>query len=298
MTWDFIERHSIRFSLGFWLPVRVVSQRGDLEFGLALFDERRSLRNDNAPFAGRSEPQGNKETNMKMIQRMKRIAERMALILIALTDASALLLSDLTTPCLLIDVGFLEKQHASASKAFPLPLLRMETCSLVPKLLQPSEIYIQGTEFLSKKDASMPGTCYLHTSVVIPKEETIDTQSLVQLDLPPDLNYKAHLVLGLNNHHVISYYWARSAGAGSSAEAPGVQLVANQLQWSSNDFKDCNSNDGKRSEWVAFLRPKDSVQLVPDEDWQSWQLPVWGVSSRGRPLGSEPAVVCEWRSLD
>lgn len=232
---------------------------------------------------------------MKMMNRIV----RSSLILTALTDASALLLSDLPTPCLIIDVGFLQKQHASASQPFPLPQLRTGSHPLAPTLTQSSELYSQGSVFLSEKDSLTPGICYLHTSVVEPpKRGKTDARSLVQLDLPPASSYKAHLVLGLNNHHVISYYWARSVGAGSSMEAPGVQLVANQLQWSSEDLKECNSNDGKRSEWVAFLRPKDTVQLLPEEDWRSWQLPIWGVSSRGRPLGSEPAVICTWSKLD
>lgn len=69
---------------------------------------------------------------------------------------------------------------------------------------------------------------------------------------------------------------------------------------------ECNSNDGKRSEWVNFLRVGDTVQLVPmgtsGEDSLLAFLKkfgcVYGVSSEGRPLGSEPAVVCEWRCAD
>ena len=223
-----------------------------------------------------------------------------SLLLLASINASALLLSDLKTPCLLIDVGFLQKEHASTSQPFPLPQWHTERFDLVPTLTQSSELYSEGTDFLSDAIVLTPGICYLHTSVVESpsREERSDARSLVRLDLPPESSYKAHLVLGLNNHHVISYYWARSAGAGSSMEAPGVQLVANQLQWLSDDLKECNSNDGKRSEWVAFLRLNDTVQLLPDEDWRSWQLPIWGVSSRGRPLGSEPAVICKWSRLN
>jgi hypothetical protein len=220
------------------------------------------------------------------------------LISIPFIDVSALLISDLATPCLLIDVGFLQKQQASEIEPFPLPRLQVGSYSLDPKVLQCSDRYTEGTEFLAKHDALTPGVCYLHTSVVVPTNEEIsDTRNLAELDLPANSSCKAHLVLGLNNHHVISYYWARSAGAGSSMEAPGIELVSNKLRWLSDDWKECNSNDGKRSEWVAFLRPKDTVQLLPDEDWRSWELPVWGVSSRGRPLGSEPAVICEWNTI-
>ncbi|GAX18277.1 hypothetical protein FisN_20Lu055 [Fistulifera solaris] len=221
------------------------------------------------------------------------------LISFTLIDVSALFLSDLATPCLLIDVGFLHKQQASAMEPFPLPRLQIGSYSLVPKVFQCSDRYTEGTGFLAMDDALTPGVCYLHTTVVEPtNEEASDARNLAELDLPENSSYKAHLVLGLNNHHVISYYWARSAGAGSSMEAPGIELVSNKLRWLSDDWKECNSNDGKRSEWVAFLRPKDTVQLLPDEDWRSWELPIWGVSSRGRPLGSEPAVICAWDRID
>mmetsp|Transcript_4602 Transcript_4602/g.5997 ORF Transcript_4602/g.5997 Transcript_4602/m.5997 type:complete len:140 (+) Transcript_4602:231-650(+) len=71
---------------------------------------------------------------------------------------------------------------------------------------------------------------------------------------------------------------------------------------------ECNSNDGKRSEWVNFLRKGDHVQLLPFsiEDTmmsfvQRFDLDdtsssrIYGISSKGRPLGSEPLVVCQWR---
>lgn len=78
------------------------------------------------------------------------------------------------------------------------------------------------------------------------------------------------------------------------------------LQWEDEDGPvACNSNDGKRSEWVNFLGVGDTVQLVPmgcsGEDSLITFLDrygcIYGISSEGRPMGSEPAVVCEWRRL-
>ena len=96
----------------------------------------------------------------------------------------------------------------------------------------------------------------------------------------------------------------------------------------------CNSNDGKRSEWVNFLRKGDTVQLVPDDGQEALlqfkkrfgnncdpnvlenngydnglcsegscldegapfsSVRVFGISLEGRPMGSEPKVICEWR---
>jgi hypothetical protein len=129
-----------------------------------------------------------------------------------------------------------------------------------------------------------------------PGETTVESQETEQP--------YAQLVLGLNNHHVGSYYWARSAGTGASMEAPGIQLEGgNCLCWKSSNLHCCNSNDGKRSEWVNFLAPGDQVQLVPylsalweQIDFYSLHMNrVFGVSMQGRPLGSEPRVVCQYQ---
>ena len=157
-----------------------------------------------------------------------------------------------------------------------------------------------------------PGLCYLHASVVTPQDATQSNQNaafLATLDLLPGVG--AELVLGLNNHHGGSYYWARAAGAGAAMEAPGIVLDAATatLQWQSEQGPiACNSNDGKRSEWVNFLRLGDQVQLRPlqidaqdvlakyaNANLNPTPSRIFGVSSKSRPMGSEPAVVCEWR---
>jgi hypothetical protein len=157
---------------------------------------------------------------------------------------------------------------------------------------------------------------YVHCSVT---QSFIDTGciDLVELDLPSrfmgDIECaELQLVLGVNNHHVGSYYWARSAGSGAAMEAPGIVLshsgsggasmsASDQttvLQWQSPCLADCNSNDGKRSEWVRFLRPGDQVQLRPLTSRATRvlleNLPLYGISLASRPLGSEPVVVCEY----
>ena len=151
---------------------------------------------------------------------------------------------------------------------------------------------------------------YLHCTVTRPREDAdsvLDNPTstfLAQLDLEPTTFLPAKLVLGLNNHHVGSYYWARSAGGGAAMDAPGIIVDGRGiLRWQSMEGPiDCNSNDGKRSEWVNFLRNGDTVQLLPqDADAAVHQFAklgrVYGVSSRGRPLGSEPEVVCTWKLI-
>ena len=74
------------------------------------------------------------------------------------------------------------------------------------------------------------------------------------------------LALGLNNDFGdAAYYWARAAGKGASMPTPRVSLeeldgfVA--LRRNTND----NTNDGKRSEWVNFLRVGGEVDILPDD---------------------------------
>lgn len=107
---------------------------------------------------------------------------------------------------------------------------------------------------------------------------------------------------------------ARSSGSGSTMDAPGVRYVdggddTGILIWDKNGPQECNSNDGKRSEWVKFLRAGDTVQLIPtsaehslaqfvkhfDNMGKSECIRVFGISTDGRPLGSDPLVVCEFR---
>mmetsp|Transcript_16371 Transcript_16371/g.33613 ORF Transcript_16371/g.33613 Transcript_16371/m.33613 type:complete len:325 (-) Transcript_16371:231-1205(-) len=198
-----------------------------------------------------------------------------------------------------------------------------------------------------------PSIGYIHSTVIRAREDAIEGRDdpistfLAEIDLDPSLcSNSATLVLGLNNHHVGSYYWARSAGAGSSMEAPGVWFGHGSRNTDSCESENkvksrcsrggilrwlddggptlCNSNDGKRSEWVNFLRKGDTVQLVPtdgqdaimqfvkrycekmidrivpmkdmnDSGNDSSSIRFFGISSEGRPLGSEPVVVCEWR---
>ncbi len=163
---------------------------------------------------------------------------------------------------------------------------------------------------------------YIHCQVVKPSQSSNDDTFLCQLNLNSTVfaeeNHSAatatsaapaHLVLGLNNHHVISYYWARSTGSGAAMEAPGVIVVVNnndtatpsvQLRWASpNGYTACNSNDGKRSEWVPFLNVNDQVQLRPNNIEMALRSEalrdnIYGVTMSGRPLGSEPIVVCQW----
>ena len=165
---------------------------------------------------------------------------------------------------------------------------------------------------------------YMHTRVTRSREQAVHGQDdpvgtfLAETDYTGMLstNNGATLVLGLNNHHVGSYYWARSAGAGAAMEAPGIvfDVATGVLRWQSESGPvDCNSNDGKRSEWVNFLRPGDNVQLVPldaqdavtnmilqqqeqidTSGKEQSSVRLFGVSAANRPLGSEPAVVCCW----
>jgi len=280
-----------------------------------------------------------------------------AVIAVATIDAVAalLLLSDLPTPAFVVDTQALRRHVGPPITAFEpdadtstiyAPSIRCPKHGLV---LRPEMIQREKTHKIKDSLPTMMVDCefevsegqpaigYIHSSVIRAREDAIPGEDeplstfLSQIDLEPALCCgDAQLVLGLNNHHVGGYYWARSAGAGSSMEAPGVCFCSGGGETSDNastnnkrgvlrwlDEKGptaCNSNDGKRSEWVNFLRIGDTVQLVPadgqgsllqfsrqfgrqsnEADDSRKSIRVFGISSQGRPMGSEPEVVCEWR---
>ena len=264
------------------------------------------------------------------------------------------LVSDLPTPSFLVDMDMLHKAAAVAavdvnaeaeapSKIRSLHLPKYKT-NLMRHPLESEAVdnYIHHVHDdshsydVSQYKGQQSALGYLHTSVTRSRsngqgnenkqqqQEQQQTQQqdsfsfLAELDLGGELVCPEHvpeLVMGINNHHVGSYYWARSAGMGASMEAPGIayrilehDTVAGtagkgSLHWQGDGPLDCNSNDGKRSEWVNFLRTGDLVQLLPHcfEDgimaFEQGDCPIFGFSSFGRPLGSEPRVVCEWKNV-
>ena len=136
------------------------------------------------------------------------------------------------------------------------------------------------------------------------------------VDTPPKIMPGgAYLGIGLANHHVGGYYWARGMGIGASLPAHGILFGVSsssdnndgQLFWKRRgpglDAKETteessNSNDGKRSEWADFLAVGDTVQLVPNDASEVLRSSnfnvLLGVRRIGRPLGSDPVVERIW----
>jgi len=246
------------------------------------------------------------------------------LLLLPAASSALVLLEDLPTPSFLIDVQAMQRAVGIPGEA-PIPRISLPNSSLqlVPQTNDPKyssrndacphivDDKVDPIEIFGGAETPIgsPGdVCYgyIHSRVVRTRQEKLKDEPstfLAELDVALSSNVKAHLVLGLNNHHVVSYYWARSAGTGAAMEAPGVLFDGGCLRWESTaGFTDCNSNDGKRSEWVNFLRVGDNVQLRPEDPGsilleKAFVDRVYGVSALGRPLGSEPVVVCEWKIL-
>ena len=259
---------------------------------------------------------------------------------------SLVLLSEIPTPSFVIDIDSLPPE-LNAKDTPPFLRLPKYSKSLSPMKLSQTSCNSscdqeESTEYYEFKprDTFENSVGYLHSSVLRARDGVNASDEpkgtfLAEIDLSDSLCFfpsndsddkrdeqesmetsgpKAHLVLGLNNHHVGSYYWARSAGMGSSMEAPGISFEPSNvnndkgiLRWDAEGGPFvCNSNDGKRSEWVNFLRIGDNVQLLPhfEEDSvmafaekygiDSKSSRIYGVSSNGRPLGSEPMVICKW----
>jgi hypothetical protein len=255
---------------------------------------------------------------------------------------------DTTLSPILISTGNKKSNEDNDEQKLPSPLLRYEFND------DKKDEEENGDSKSSSNNNLAVG--YLHSSVIGAREDVVDennnesTTFLAEVDLVQSLCFfpssrrsknledgkeekekravpKAHLVLGLNNHHVGSYYWARSAGVGASMEAPGIAFESLFSSSTSNNDEEnddcdnvergiikwetdggpleCNSNDGKRSEWVNFLRIGDNVQFLPSCDegaimafvqkfGDADESRIYGVSSKGRPLGSEPLVTCRW----
>ena len=238
--------------------------------------------------------------------------------------AEGWLLRDLPTPAFVVDMDSLQRRVDAYTgfKLSPIPPLILpnyKRCIVPTKFKDCPHQFMQNEIPFDTFTCNSTDAIYYFHSKVISSKQKQDPNVLAHIDVKP-FQYSsspltttttttatkplATLVLGLNNHHVGSYYWARSAGAGASMEAPGICCTNDGiLCWeSTNGPMECNSNDGKRSEWVTFLRPGDNVQLLPayPEDALFHSLTVhnrtkvFGVSTQGRPLGSEPCVVCEW----
>ena len=221
------------------------------------------------------------------------------------------ILSDLPTPCLLLEMSLAESATAE---------IGLDTA-----LRQ-----------ISDKEVSLDGSLFVHTTVTDTSERDQITKTLgsgkssviCKVDTSPDLiPGGAYLGIGLANHHVGGYYWARGMGMGASLPAHGVEFGVSassspmskdnatidtcneggQLFWRRRgpglDAKETteessNSNDGKRSEWADFLSVGDRVDLVPNNAMEvlrdsPFQVLI-GVRRQGRPLGADPIVERIW----
>jgi hypothetical protein len=162
------------------------------------------------------------------------------------------------------------------------------------------------------------GALFVHTTVVdtsardsVTQEEGSGKSRIIcRLDTEPGMiPGGAYLGIGLANHLVGGYFWARGMGIGASLPAHGVLFndSTEELYWKKRgpglDAKETteessNSNDGKRSEWADFVTARDTVQLVPEDVLQvlrdSQFSTMLGVRRIGRPLGADPIVESIW----
>lgn len=245
-----------------------------------------------------------------------------------------MLVSDLPTPSFLIDLDMLNNAGTSKNSRtnelmfhpLHLPTHRM---TLFPisndSKMEPMHGDVKPynvNEFRGQQSA----LGYVHTSISKARDdfqsinENLQNGSspiLAEIDVPFSFVENAKLVMGINNHHVGSYYWARSTGMGAAMEAPGIKVCSNAiledsidplslLRWDKTGYLDSNSNDGKRSEWVNFVRKGDLVQILPEnlenclmkvierENNSKHPIDIFGFSAKCRPLGSEPIVCCRY----
>jgi hypothetical protein len=257
------------------------------------------------------------------------------------------LLGYLPTPSLLVELSLLEKclaqtqtqpqqQQQEAEKEGDKQLLHV--VSLDDFFQAPGK----WTNSNRMETLAESGAFFVHTTVqstetrdaVVQQEGSGKSLSICTVDTPVAMVEPggAYLGLGLANHHVVGYYWARSMGIGASLPAHGIYFGPSssdsssgggELYWkkrgpgvdpSETTEEASNSNDGKRSEWADYLQVGDTVQLVPNDPLAALTknrgttatasnnrncFPVLiGIRRTGRPLGADPIVEKMWTRRD
>ncbi|CAB9502256.1 expressed unknown protein [Seminavis robusta] len=234
------------------------------------------------------------------------------------------LLSYLPTPSFIVELSLMEKWIQEQ---------RLDCTTMDEFFQDPSSSILQQTT--TNQDLADSGAFFVHTTVtctdkrdaVVQQEGSGKSLSVCNVDTSVEsVSPKgAYLGLGLANHHVGGYYWARSMGIGASLPAHGIYFgppsanddnpLHGELTWKKRGPGDpaetteesSNSNDGKRSEWADFLKVGDTVQLVPFDPLSilmeastscSFNV-LLGLRRAGRPLGADPIVEKMWtRSSD
>jgi hypothetical protein len=237
-------------------------------------------------------------------------------------------LSDHTSPSLSTEDSIKVKDLMSD---FPTPTLLMELSlaeSAVNETSSPSlDHFLRQSAVRSPDELNvLDGALFIHTAISDTSARDHINQkmgsgrSLIigRVDCRPEMvPGGAFLGIGLANHHVGGYYWARGMGIGASLPAHGVEFRGHEgrdgeLVWrkrgpgrdaTETTEESSNSNDGKRSEWADFLTVGDTVQLVPRDPvkvlLESPFQRLIGVRRLGRPLGADPIVEQIWtRQLD
>lgn len=210
------------------------------------------------------------------------------------------LLSDLPTPILLIELSLAENALSNGTESLDFVLDNPQGDSLQ---------LLDGSLFVHTKVTSTEARDKISRDIGSGKSTEIGNVDVPASSLPGG----AFLGIGLANHHVGGYYWARGMGMGASLPAHGVEfgpasedegLLFWRKRGPGSNAKETteessNSNDGKRSEWADFLSTGDTVQLVPKSCPKALTSSPFetlvGVRRIGRPLGADPVVERVWR---
>lgn len=230
------------------------------------------------------------------------------------------LLSDLPTPCLLLELSLAENSVEISKTTNGNEDPSDTLVAYLKTIYHPSRN--QDHHAPNSSSHLLDGCLFVHTTVVDTTERDRHNQqvgsgkslTICQIDASPsrmmgvsgsgDEEKEAsccdyyYLGIGLANHHVGGYYWARGMGMGASLPAHGIAVrnacvteeeedehdhisitntsttctMLGELYWKKRGpghdayettEESSNSNDGKRSEWADFLAVGDTVQLVP-----------------------------------
>ena len=178
------------------------------------------------------------------------------------------LLSDLPTPTLLVELSLAENALKNTTMSLD-DVLSVLSSERFPEILDPasSSSNNNNNDEVEKTlcELLLDGSIFMHTQVTdtsvrdrINRDYGSGKSSVIgRVDACPKQHISggAYLGIGLSNHHVGGYYWARGMGIGASLEAHGVafrgvrgSISEKRTEESDDNDRSSSSNDSSEEE--------------------------------------------------
>uniref|UniRef100_A0A7S4AK37 Uncharacterized protein n=1 Tax=Pseudo-nitzschia australis TaxID=44445 RepID=A0A7S4AK37_9STRA len=222
------------------------------------------------------------------------------------------LLSDLPTPTLLIELSLAENalKNTNMSLDDALSILSSEH---FPEILKPASSSSNNNNDEVEKtlcELLLDGSIFMHTQVTdtsirdrINRDYGSGKSSVIgRVDACPKQHVSggAYLGIGLSNHHVGGYYWARGMGIGASLEAHGVAFRGVQGSISEKRVEESDHNNSSSSNFSEEENSAISTTAGGELYWKRRSLDPAKGDSSGGGSGSDTAsaALCRGNTTD